>query len=88
MEMKVKGMISNKSINEGRNNHMKLIEVILEDENFNETIRRVKSNKGVAGVNKMTIYEIDDYFEAKKERNTNLNQSKKSIYLNRMKKGD
>lgn len=46
---------------------MKLIEVILQDENLEEAIRRVKSNKGVAGVDKMTVNEIDEYFEANKE---------------------
>lgn len=38
-------MISNIFTSEGRNNNMKLIEVILDDENLNEAI---KSNKGVA----------------------------------------
>lgn len=44
---------------------MKLIEVILDDENLNEAI---KSNKGVAWVDKMTVYEIDTYFQNNKER--------------------
>ena len=47
---------------------MRLIEVILEDENLNEALKRVKSNKGVAGVDKMTIYEIDTYFQNNRER--------------------
>lgn len=68
MEMKVEGMISNISTSEGRNNNMKLIEVILDDENLNEAVRRVKSNKGVAGVDKMTVYEIDTYLQNNKER--------------------
>ena len=63
MEMKVEGMVSNIFTSEGRNNNMRLIEVILEDENLNEALKRVKSNKGVAGVDKMTIYEIDTYFQ-------------------------
>ena len=46
---------------------MKLIEVILRDENLEEAIKRVKSNKGVAGVDKMTVDEIDEYFKANKE---------------------
>lgn len=46
---------------------MKLIEVILDDENLNESVRRVKSNKGVAGVDKMTVYEIDTYFQTNKK---------------------
>ena len=47
---------------------MRLIEVILEDENLNEALNRVKSNKGVAGVDKMTVYEIDTYFQNNRER--------------------
>ena len=47
---------------------MKLIEVILDDENLNRALKRVKSNKGVAGIDKMTVYEIDKYFESHKER--------------------
>ena len=68
MEMKVEGMISNIFTSEWRNNNMRLIEVILEDENLNEALNRVKSNKGVAGVDKMTVYEIDTYFQNNKER--------------------
>ena len=64
MEMKVEGMVSNIFTSEGRNN-MRLIEVILDDKNLNEA---VKSNKGVAGVDKMTVYEIDIYFQNNKER--------------------
>lgn len=67
MEMNVEGMISNIFTSEGRNNNMKLIEVILDDENLNESVRRVKSNKGVAGVDKMTVYEIDTYFQTNKK---------------------
>ena len=43
------------------------MEVILQDENLEEAIKRVKSNKGVAGVDKMTVGEIDEYFKANKE---------------------
>ena len=46
---------------------MKLIEVILSENNLNEAIKRVKSNKGVPGVDKMTVNEIDKYFEKDKE---------------------
>ena len=46
---------------------MKLMEVILRDENLDEAMKRVKSNKGVAGVDKMTVDEIDEYFKANKE---------------------
>lgn len=40
---------------------MELIEKILSEENINEAIRRVKSNKGAPGVDKMTVNEIDKY---------------------------
>lgn len=46
---------------------MKLIEEILSDENLKEAIKRVKSNKGVPGIDKMTVDEIDKYFEENKE---------------------
>lgn len=68
MGMKVEGMFSNISTSEGRNNNMRLIEVILDDKNLDEAIRRVKSNKGVAGIDKMTVYEIDAYFQNNRER--------------------
>ena len=65
MEVEIEGMISNIFTSEGRNNNIGLIEVILDDENLNEA---VKSNKGIAGVDKMTVYEIDTYFQNNKER--------------------
>ena len=68
MEMKVEGMISNIFTSEWRNNNMRLIEVILDDKNLNEAVKRVKRNKGVAGVDKMIVYEIDTYFQNNKER--------------------
>ena len=42
---------------------MKLIEEILSEKNLKEAIKRVKANKGVAGVDKMSIEQIDGYFE-------------------------
>ena len=68
MEMKVEGMISNIFTSEWRNNNMRLIEMILGDENLNEAVKRIKSNKVVAGVDKMIVYEIDTYFQNNKER--------------------
>ena len=53
---------------------MKLIEMILSEENVKEAIKRVKSNKGVPGVDKMTVYEIDRYFEE------NMESIKQSIF--------
>ena len=67
MRMKVEGMFPNISTRGKENNNMKLIEEILSDENLNEAIRKVKSNKGVPGIDKMTVNEIDKYFEDNKE---------------------
>lgn len=47
----------------GATNKMKLIEEILSEENLEEATKRVKANKGVAGVDKMTVDQIDVYFE-------------------------
>ena len=46
----------------------KLIDVILSDSNVEEAIRRVKSNKGAAGVDGMKVDEIDEHFEANWKR--------------------
>lgn len=46
---------------------MKLIEEIISDVNLKEAIKRVKSNKGVPGIDKMTVDEIDKYFEENKK---------------------
>lgn len=43
---------------------MELMEVILSDENLEEAIRRVKRNRGAAG---MKTEELDDYFAQHKE---------------------
>ena len=67
MGMEEDGMVSRLSTNGRRSSNMKLMEVILQDENLEEAIKRVKSNKGVAGVDKMTVDEIDEYFKANKE---------------------
>ena len=46
---------------------MKLIEEIVSEDNLKEAIKRVKANKGVAGVDQMTVDQIDSYFEEHKE---------------------
>ncbi len=56
---------------------MKLIEEILSESNMKEAIKRVKANKGVAGVDKMTVDQIDTYFEEHKEEITNSIMNKK-----------
>lgn len=52
---------------------MELIRVILSDKNLKEAVRRVKSNKGVPRVDKMTVYKIDRYLAK------NLENIKKSV---------
>ena len=46
---------------------MRLIDEILRDENLKEAIKRVKINKGSPGIDKMTVEEIDEYFNLYKE---------------------
>lgn len=67
MGMEVEGIILGISTNGKRGNDMKLMEVILRDENLDEAMKRVKSNKGVPGVDKMLVDEIDAYFETNRE---------------------
>ena len=67
MGTKVEGMFPDKCTKGKENNDMELMEMILSEENLNEAVKRVKSNKGVPGVDKMTVDEIDEYFEKNKE---------------------
>ena len=46
---------------------MSLIEEILNVENMNEAIKKVKSNKGASGIDKMTVDQIDAYFNEHRE---------------------
>ena len=46
---------------------MSLIEEILSVENMNEAIKKVRSNKGVCGIDKMTVDKIDAYFSLHRE---------------------
>lgn len=41
---------------------MELINMILSDLNIQAAIERVKKNKGAAGIDKMTVKELDEYF--------------------------
>lgn len=50
---------------------MKLIEKILSEANLKEAIKRVKANKGIAGIDKMTVNQLDDYFEEHKNEIVN-----------------
>ncbi len=46
---------------------MSLIEEILSEINLSEAIKKVKSNKGASGVDKMTVAQIEGYFKEHKE---------------------
>ena len=46
---------------------MELIEWILQDRNIDEAIKNVKRNKGAAGVDGMTVDELDVYFTLQRE---------------------
>lgn len=41
---------------------MELMDKILSQENLQEAMKRVKSNKGASGIDKMSVEEIDEYF--------------------------
>ena len=57
---------------------MELLEQILAKENLNQAYEKVKSNKGVAGVDGITVYEVDESIKANKEKL--LNQIRKRKY--------
>ncbi len=46
---------------------MSLIEEILDYQNLDEAIRRVKSNKGASGVDKMTVDQLESYFYSNRD---------------------
>lgn len=46
---------------------MELIEKILSEENLQKAIRKVKKNKGAPGVDKMTVQEVEEWFNPYKE---------------------
>lgn len=46
---------------------MELIEKILCEENLKTAITKVKQNKGAPGVDKMTVYEIESWFNQHKD---------------------
>lgn len=67
---------------------MRLIDEILSDSNIDRAILQVKRNKGVSGVDKMTVDELDEYFykHRREIRNSILNkkykpQAVKRVYI-------
>ena len=62
---------------EGETN-MELLEQILAKENLNQAYKKVVANKGVAGVDGITVSEVDEYIKVNKEKL--LNQIRKRKY--------
>ena len=57
---------------------MELLEQILAKENLNQAYKKVVANKGVAGVDGITVNEVDEYIKVNKEKL--LNQIRKRKY--------
>lgn len=55
---------------------MKLMEKILSEENLKMAIKKVKQNKGAPGVDKMTVQEVEDWFEQYQEEIISLIMNK------------
>ena len=71
-------MIYLSSRKEGKETNMELLEQILAKENLNKAYKKVYSNKGTAGVDGITVQEVDQYIKDNKERL--LNQIRKRKY--------
>ncbi len=71
---------------------MRLIDEILSDSNIDRAILQVKRNKGISGVDKMTVDELDEYFYKHRReirhsilnKNISPNQSREFISLSLM----
>lgn len=65
---------------------MRLIDEILSDENLGVAIRKVKANKGAPGIDKMSIEELDDYFNTHKEeiKSSIMNRTYKPLPVKRV----
>lgn len=55
---------------------MKLMEKILSEKNLKMAIKKVKQNKGAPGVDKMTVQEVEDWFEQYQEEIISLIMNK------------
>ena len=62
----------------GGETNMELLEQILAKENLNRAYKKVVANKGVAGVDGITVNEVDEYIKENKEKL--LNQIRKRKY--------
>ena len=56
---------------------MKLMEKILSEENVQMAIKKVKQNKGAPGIDKMTVAEVEQWFEQYQEEIVSLIMNKK-----------
>lgn len=56
---------------------MKLMEKILSEENLKIAIKKVKQNKGAPGIDKMTVQEVEQWFEQYREEIITQIMSKK-----------
>lgn len=56
---------------------MKLMKKILSKENLQTAIKKVKQNKGAPGIDKMTVTEVEQWFEQYQEEVVSLIMSKK-----------
>ena len=56
---------------------MKLMEKILSEENLKMAIKKVKQNKGAPGIDKMTVQEVEQWFEQYREEIITQIMSKK-----------
>ena len=74
----LKSMIYLSSREEGEETNMELLEQILAKENLNKAYKKVYANKGTAGVDGITVQEVDTYIKDNKE--ILLNQIRKRKY--------
>lgn len=56
---------------------MKLMEKILSEENLQMAIKKVKQNKGAPGIDRMTVQEVEQYFQQYQKEITSLIMNKK-----------
>ena len=67
MEAKGRGDDFRQIYEQKEEQQVELIEWILQDRNIDEAIKNVKRNKGAAGVDGMTVDELDVYFTLHRE---------------------
>ena len=68
MEAKGRGDDFRQIYEQKEEQQVELIEWILQDRNIDEAIKNVKRNKGAAGVDGMTVDELDVYFTLQRQK--------------------